>query len=164
MKLIEGGTLADRMHEYREDPRAAVQLMVTVARAVDAAHRSGILHRDLKPGNVLLDEAGEPHITDFGLAKKVEGDSDLTLTGQIMGTPHYMAPEQARGETRQISTAADVYSLGAVLHEMLVGRKLFEADTLVDLLKCVVETPAPPLRQLDASIDRDLETIAAKCL
>src|SRR5262249_45917531 len=111
MKFIDGGSLAQRMDSFRRDTKASVRLLATVARAVHHAHQRGILHRDLKPGNILIDVQGEPHVTDFGLAKRVEGDSGLTHTGAIVGTPSYMAPEQARAE-KQLTTAIDVYSLG----------------------------------------------------
>ncbi len=163
MKLVEGGTLQGRAAEFT-DPRKAAALMATVARAVHYAHGRGLLHRDLKPGNVLLDAAGEPHIADFGLAKKYGMDSSLTVSGQIMGTPHYMAPEQARGENRDLTPAADVYSLGAMLYELLGGRKPFAADDLVGLLKQVTDAAPPTLRSLVPSLDRDLETVVMRCL
>ena len=165
MRLIEGGTLSDHQDRLQKDHRAAVALMITVARAMDAAHRAGILHRDLKPGNILMDEAGEPHITDFGLAKNVhDPELGLTMTGQVMGTPYYMAPEQARGDSRRVSTAADTYSLGAILFELLSGKKMFPGTSVMSILQKVISEPPPLLRTVDASIDRDLETIVAKCL
>ena len=166
MKLIQGGTLADRLAELGRDQRAAARLMATVARAVHHAHQHGILHRDLKPGNILVDEGGHPHVTDFGLAKQMGSDSSLTLSGQIMGTPYYMAPEQATGDTRNLSTAADIYSLGAILFEILTGRPPFKGDSVIDTFRLVREEEVPRLSSLvpDRPIDRDLETIAAKCL
>src|SRR5207302_2785183 len=119
MKLVEGGSLADHLDRFRADPRAAAQLLVTVARAVHYAHQRGILHRDLKPSNILLDTDGRPHVTDFGLAKRVEADGSLTQSGAIVGTPSYMAPEQASGQRTDVTTATDVYGLGAVLYALV---------------------------------------------
>ena len=159
MKLIEGGTLHFRGGEYRE-PRRAAALMAKVARAVHHAHQHGILHRDLKPGNILLDATGDPQVVDFGIARQLGVESDLTHTGQIIGTPHYMAPEQARGENRALTPAADVYSLGAILYELLSGRKPFDGGSMLALLKQVTEQPPAPLRLAD----RDLETIVMRCM
>ncbi len=159
MKLIEGGTLQSRGGEFRE-PRRAAALIAKVARAVQHAHGHGILHRDLKPSNILLDLAGEPHVGDFGIARQIGADADLTQTGQIVGTPHYMAPEQARGENRALTPAADIYSLGAMLYELLAGRKIFDGDSMLTLLKQVTEQPPAPLHLAD----RDLENIAQHCL
>jgi serine/threonine-protein kinase len=138
MKLIEGGSLAQHMPRFRGDARAAAQLLATVARAVHYAHQRGILHRDLKPANILLDERGEPHVTDFGLAKRVEGGGQLTQSGAIVGTPAYMAPEQARAE-KGLSTAVDVYSLGGILYEILTGQMPFQAETPLDTILRVLE-------------------------
>src|SRR5262249_5972520 len=121
MKLVEGGSLADRVAGLVNDSRGAVTLLVKVARAIHFAHQRGVIHRDLKPANVLLDRDGKPFVTDFGLAKRASGDSGLTHTGAVLGTPSYMPPEQARAE-KQLTTAADVYSLGAILYELLTGR------------------------------------------
>ena len=163
MKLIEGSSLADRVEELRKDRNKAVQLMAKVARAVHFAHQRGILHRDLKPANILLDKEGQPHVTDFGLAKRTTGDSGMTQSGAIVGTPSYMAPEQAAAK-KDLTTAVDVYSLGAILYELLTGRPPFRGTTPLETLMQVMEKePARP-RTLDRTIDRDLETIVLKCL
>ena len=169
MKLIEGSSLSQAKNKRpksespKEQQKWAASLVAQVARAVHHAHQRGILHRDLKPGNILLDTQGEPHVTDFGLAKKVEGGSDLTNTGAIVGTPSYMAPEQARSE-KGLSTAADVYSLGAILYELLTGRPPFQAATPLDtILEVLEKEPARPT-SINQSVDHDLETITLKCL
>jgi eukaryotic-like serine/threonine-protein kinase len=122
MKLIEGGNLAGHLDRYRADPKAAARLMAQVARAVHHAHQRGVLHRDLKPSNILLDAQGRPLVTDFGLARRVETDSGLTQSGALVGTPSYMAPEQTSGRKGAVTSAADVYGLGAVLYALLTGR------------------------------------------
>jgi serine/threonine protein kinase len=169
MKLIEGGNLARALAEGRwpvgeqESQRQVAALLVKIARAVHYAHQRGILHRDLKPANVMLDEQGEPHVTDFGLARRLSGGTCLTQTGAIVGTPYYMAPEQAAGAT-DITTAADVYSLGAILYELLTGRPPFEGESVLKtLLRVQEEEPARP-RILHRGIDRDLESVCLKCL
>jgi WD40 repeat protein/predicted Ser/Thr protein kinase len=171
MKLVEGGTLQKcEVREAKDEsrvnfaPRTSALILLKVARAVHYAHQRGVLHRDLKPTNILLDAQGEPHVIDFGLAKLAEEDSSLTQTSATLGTPAYMAPEQAAGHAKQITTAADVYGLGAILYELLTGRPPFQAATALETMRCVVEDePASP-RSLNPQIDSDLETICLKCL
>jgi len=163
MKLVEGERLAARLPNLRKDLRQAVPILVKVARAVHFAHQHRILHRDLKPGNVLLDKQGEPYVTDFGLAKRVESDTALTQTGAIVGTPSYMAPEQARGE-RQLTTATDVYALGAILYELLTGRPPFKADTPLGTVRLVTDCDPVAPRVCNSKADRDLSVVALKCL
>jgi predicted Ser/Thr protein kinase len=164
MKLIEGGSLAEQVGRFRDRPRQAARFLATVARAVHYAHQRGILHRDLKPANILLDEGGEPLVTDFGLAKRVEEGSRLTQSNAIVGTPCYMAPEQALGKGAELTTAADVYSLGAILYELLTGRPPFKADSVLETLLQVRQEAPPPPHQSNPRVDRDLETVCLKCL
>ena len=145
-------------------PREAAEYTKKVAEAIAFAHERGVIHRDLKPGNVLLDQNNEPKVTDFGLAKKVEGDSELTATGQILGTPSFMPPEQASGKLAQVTELADVYSLGAVLYATLVGRPPFQADNPLDTLIQVMEQDVVSIRILNPKVPRDLETVCLKCL
>ncbi len=188
MKYIPGGSLADRLAGVRRqkgapaspglagvervsDPPGGGRLSVTevvpliakIARAVHYAHQRGILHRDLKPSNILLDERGEPLVSDFGLAKRIEGDSQLTLSGAVLGTPAYIAPEQAVG-AQSVTTAADVYSLGAVFYEMLAGRPPFHGATPLEILRAVLDKDPVRPGSIFPGVERDLETICLKCL
>jgi serine/threonine protein kinase len=163
MKLVEGGALAERLTDLRRDTRAVIHLLEQVTRAVHYAHQRGILHRDLKPANILLDEDGHPLITDLGLAKHIQSDSNLTHTGAVVGTPAYMPPEQAAGE-KEITTAADIYSIGAMLYEALTGQPPHKADSPVKTLMQVLEADVTPPREVDRRIDRSLELICLKCL
>ena len=162
MKLAVGGTLLDLKRALRGDAREVVATMAKITRAVKYAHSQGILHRDLKPGNILLDARGEPLVSDFGLAKWLDGSGDLTRTLTIFGTPGYIAPEQARGAGDTV--AADIYSLGAILFDLLTGRPPFLGEHALAVIKQAEEKPAPRLRSLVRNADRDLETICAKCL
>ncbi len=165
MRFIEGMSLA---HQPRGDVRAGASLLATVARAVHYAHQRGILHRDLKPANILIDALGQPHLTDFGLARRMQADGSLSPSGAILGTPSYMSPEQAaprRGSPGSgLTTRADVYSLGAILYDLLTGRPPFRAETPLDTLLLVLESEPERPRSLNAQVDLDLETICLKCL
>ena len=163
MKLVEGGNLSALVSAAGGPSKKAIAALSAVARAVHFAHQRGILHRDLKPANILLDANDVPMVSDFGLAKRVKGGSDVTRSGAILGTPSYMAPEQARGE-KGISTAVDVYSLGAILYELLTGQSPFKADTPMETLLQVIEREPNRPSRLKTGVDRDLETICLKCL
>jgi TolB-like protein/tRNA A-37 threonylcarbamoyl transferase component Bud32 len=164
MKFAGGGSLLEAAPALRSEPRRAVALVAKVARAVQYAHGQGILHRDLKPGNVLLDGRGEPLVSDFGLAKWLDTSSHLTRTLTIFGTPGYIAPEQVNGSSGKLGPAADVYSLGAILFDLLTGHPPFLGEHALKVIQQASEKPAPKLRTLVPSLDRDLETICAKCL
>ena len=164
MKYAAGGSLQKAGPTLRTQPRECVRLMAKVARAVQYAHEHGVLHRDLKPGNILLDGLGEPFVTDFGLAKWLDTNTDLTRTLTIFGTPGYIAPEQARGARAQLTPAADVYSLGAILFDLFTGRPPFLGEHALAVIQQASEKPAPKLRSIAPALDRDLETICAKCL
>jgi serine/threonine protein kinase/tetratricopeptide (TPR) repeat protein len=163
LELLAGGSLADRLENTPQPGRDAAALLITLARAVQVAHDAGIIHRDLKPSNVLFTEDKIPKITDFGLAKRVESHGG-TVTGLIMGSPSYMAPEQARGETRNVGPLADVYALGAILYEMLTARPPFKGETPVDTVRQVIDDDVVPPSRLVSRIARDLETICLQCL
>ena len=164
MKLIDGGNLASRIAEYQHDPTKAVELLATVARAIHYAHQRGILHRDLKPSNILLSSEGTPYIADLGLAKRLSRNDSLTQPESILGTPGYMAPEQATAKCGQVSTAADIYSLGAILYEILTGRPPHHADTPLGTLIQTQESEPSSVRTPGIHLGRDLETVCLKCL
>ena len=164
MKFAEKGSLHENVASLRDEPRKCVQLMVKVARAVEYAHSRGVLHRDIKPGNILLNDRGEPLVSDFGLAKLLDGSSDLTRSLTTLGTAGFIAPEQADGAPGDVTPAADVYSLGAVLFNLLAGRPPFLGSNPVSVIRKASETQAPKLRSLVPSLSRDLETICARCL
>lgn len=167
MDYIEGKSLADLLKDQALAPKHAAQLLQTIAAAMHYAHTEGVVHRDLKPSNVLLDAAGMPLITDFGLAKQVQGGggkSEMTMAGTVVGTPSYMPPEQAAGRIEQVNVISDVYSLGAILYELLSGRPPFRGAGVMETLKQVLENEPVALRVLSPAIPRDLETICHKCL
>ncbi len=164
LECVEGKSLKQRLDGTPQPAAESARLMETLARAVQHAHQEGIIHRDLKPANILIDAAGRPHVSDFGLAKQVDEPDGHTPSGAIVGTPSYMAPEQAAGRTKEIGPAADVYALGAILYELLTGRPPFKAQTLADTLQQVqFDEPVPP-HALAPKTPRDLETICLKCL
>jgi adenylate cyclase len=164
MKYAAGGSLQKAGSALRKEPRECVRLMVKVARAVQYAHEQGILHRDLKPGNILLDGHGEPFVSDFGLAKWLDTNTDLTRTLTIFGTPGYIAPEQAKAPAASLTPAADVYSLGAILFDLFTGRPPFLGEHALAVIQQASEKPAPKLRSLAPALDRDVETICERCL
>ncbi len=169
MKFIEGDSLAKRIAAGDMTRQQAVELLKAVCDAVAHAHQQGIIHRDLKPSNILLDSKGRPWVTDFGLAKYLDRDSTLTAAGDVMGTPGYMPPEQAGGQADKVTATSDVYSLGAILYEMLTGQPPIQVDTVgpldfLDVLQRIQEQQAAPPRTKDRRIPRDLDTICLKCL
>jgi serine/threonine protein kinase/TolB-like protein len=164
MKYAKGGSLRAAAPTLRTKPRECVRLMAKVARGIAYAHGKGILHRDLQPGNILLDENGEPMVSDFGLAKWLDQNTDLTRTLETLGTPGYIAPEQAECRTADLTSGADIYSLGAILFYLLTGRPPFVGPNVLSVIHQAAATPAPRLRSLAPSLDRDLETIVARCL
>jgi serine/threonine-protein kinase len=170
LRLVEGGNLSTHLNRYREDPRGAAALMITVARAVHHAHQRGVLHRDLKPSNILLDASSQPLVADFGLAKRVQNEPEalatgqLTQTGAILGTPSYMAPEQTVSDRGGVTTAADVYGLGGILYALLTGRPPFVGRDVFETMVQVREQPPAPPDRFNPRMDRDLATICLKCL
>jgi TolB-like protein/predicted Ser/Thr protein kinase/Flp pilus assembly protein TadD len=164
MKLVEGGQLDEVAKRESMPIRRAVELIAKVARTVHYAHDHSILHRDIKPGNILLDQKGEPHLTDFGLARLVETESTVTRTLEVLGTPSYMAPEQAVGNNPAVSSVTDVYGLGAVFYQLLTGHPPFAGGTTYETIKLLLDTEPRQPRLWNAKIDRDLSTICLKCL
>ncbi|MCO6042887.1 protein kinase [Aeoliella sp. ICT_H6.2] len=169
MDLVEGRSLAEMVREETLSPHHAAEIVVKVAEAVEYAHQHGTLHRDLKPANILIDGGGEPHVTDFGLAKLLEVEDadelhELTATGQVLGTPSYMSPEQASGKSALIGPASDIYSLGAILYSCIAGRAPFVAESTVDTIMQVLKKDPVSPRELNPSVPRDLETVCLKCL
>jgi len=164
MKFVEGGQLDEVVRREPLSIQRAAELIAKVARTVHYAHEHGILHRDIKPGNILLDQKGEPHLTDFGLARLVETESTLTRTKEALGTPSYMAPEQAVGDNANLTSAVDVYGLGAVLYQLLTGQPPFAGGTSYETVKLLLDTDPRPPRLLNPKVDRDLSAICLKCL
>ncbi len=164
MEYFPGGTLSDWIRRPERPIDEGVRLLVKVARAISFAHLRGVLHRDLKPGNILMDASGEPHVADFGLAKELNSSGNLTHSGAVLGSPNYMSPEQASGRSEAVTVATDVYSLGATLYEMLAGRPPFVAATPLETMRLVVEQEAPRPSTISGRADRDLEIICLKCL
>src|SRR5262245_40680258 len=164
MKFVEGGQLGDAVKHTPMSIRRAVELIAKLARTVHYAHEHGILHRDIKPGNILLDAKGEPLLTDFGLARLVEAESTVTRTKEVMGTPSYMAPEQAVGNNAAVSSATDVYGLGAVLYQLLTGHPPFAGGTSYETIRLLLDTEPRQPRLWNPKIDRELSTICLKCL
>src|SRR5262249_45525567 len=164
LELLPGGSLHERLAAAPMAPRPAAELLAALARAVDAAHSAGIVHRDLKPANVLFDAEGTPYVTDFGLAKRLGAEDSQTVTGQVMGTPSYMAPEQASGNIREVGPAADIYALGAILYEMLTARPPFKGATPAGTVRWVTPRAPPSPSRLQPRVPRDLETVCLKCL
>src|SRR6266566_640370 len=164
MKFVEGGQLDEVVRRAPMSIRQAVEVIAKVARTVHYAHEHGILHRDIKPGNILLDAKGEPHLTDFGLARSIESESTVTRTMEVLGTPSYMAPEQAVGNNAAVSSVTDVYGLGAVLYQLLTGQPPFAGGTTYETIRLLRDTEPRQPRLLNPKVDRDLSTICLKCL
>ena len=164
MKFVEGGQLDEVARREPMPPRHAAELIAKVGRTVHYAHERGILHRDIKPGNILLDAKGEPHLTDFGLARLVESHSSVTQTLDVLGTPSYMAPEQAAGNNAAVTSSTDVYGLGAVLYQLLTGQPPFAGGATYETIKLLLDTEPRQPRLLNPKIDPDLSTICLKCL
>ena len=164
MELIEGRSLSEIVREAPLSPSRAARLVRKVALAVEHAHQRRVLHRDLKPSNVVLDADDEPHVTDFGLAGRLDQDSELTISGQPLGTPSYMPPEQVAVKRAELGPACDVYSLGAILYHLLAGRPPFLGESLAATFEQILKVEPPPLHLLNSGVPRDLETICLKCL
>jgi serine/threonine-protein kinase len=164
MEFVEGGTLAQKLAGMPQPPRQAAALLATLAEAVQAAHRCGIVHRDLKPANVLLTPDGTPKICDLGLARRLDGEAGLTWIGTTVGTPSYMAPEQAEARPQTLGPAVDIHALGAILYELLTGRPPFRAATAEETVRQVISQEPIPPSWLNGEVPRDLETICLKCL
>jgi eukaryotic-like serine/threonine-protein kinase len=164
MKFASGGSLLEAGPRLRQDPRRIGRLIAKVSRAVQHAHRQRVLHRDIKPGNILLDDQGEPLVSDFGLVKSLDSASDLTRTGMSFGTPGFIAPEQANGSAKDLTAAADIYSIGALLFYLLTGRPPFVGENAFAVIKEATDKPAPKLRTFAPQLDRALEIICVKCL
>ena len=167
MDYVEGQSLTKAIADCGlriADFRRTAQWVKTIAEAVHYAHERGILHRDLKPSNVLIDVQDQPHVVDFGLARQLEGDSELTVTGQVLGSPQYLPPEQATGQRGRVSRRTDVYALGATLYHLLTGRPPFQAESLAQTLDLVLHAEPVAPRLLNPSVSRDQETICLKCL
>src|SRR5881396_2960723 len=164
MKFVEGGQLDEVVRREPMLPRRAAGLIAKVARTVHYAHEHHILHRDIKPGNILIDQQGEPHLTDFGLARLLETESTVTRTLEVLGTPSYMAPEQAAGKNTQLTSATDVYGLGAVFYQLLTGHPPFAGGTTYETVRMVLETQPRQPRLWNPKVDRDLATICLQCL
>ena len=164
MKFVEGGQLDEVIKRTPVSIRQAVELVAKIARTVHYAHEHGILHRDIKPGNILVDERGEPHLTDFGLARLVESESTITRTVEVLGTPSYMSPEQTSGNNAKLTSATDVYGLGAVLYQLLTGHPPFAGGTTYETIKLLFESEPRQPRLWNPKVDRDLSTVCLKCL
>lgn len=162
-EFIQGVTLAEVIDERRPDPNSAAKLCAAIGRAVHHAHENGVVHRDLKPGNVIIDRDGQPHVMDFGLAKRDAGEITITVSGRLLGTPAYMSPEQASGHGHHADRRSDVYALGVMLYELLTGSRPFEGETRMLVHQILTEEPLPP-RRFDRDVPRDLETICLKAM